>query len=226
MLVYNPGAAFSFLSSAPGWQRFLFIAIALGASAWIVYLLARHGGRVLDPVDAVRRPGEPAPLPTAYVADQLVVAAGPSQPAVLEQLGRAAQECDAALEVQFRQRQLRDGGHDVPATVVLRSADDEPASPRDAWRVLQRPSFRAQPVVELVETGGAVESFSVVDPYPSRSWEPGELVVARLPVPTGATGDRVAARAALGFMRGGPAQRMTIDDPLALYGQTRVIGAR
>ena len=39
VLVYNPGAAFSFLSDAAGWQRGLFIALALGASAWIVYLL-------------------------------------------------------------------------------------------------------------------------------------------------------------------------------------------
>jgi signal peptidase II len=42
VLVYNTGAAFSFLSSAPGWQRELFAAIALAASALIVYLLRRH----------------------------------------------------------------------------------------------------------------------------------------------------------------------------------------
>jgi len=42
VLVYNPGAAFSFLAQAPGWQRGLFIAIALVASAWIVFLLRRH----------------------------------------------------------------------------------------------------------------------------------------------------------------------------------------
>ena len=41
-LVYNPGAAFSFLSDAAGWQRGLFIGIALIASAWIVWLLHRH----------------------------------------------------------------------------------------------------------------------------------------------------------------------------------------
>ena len=40
--VLNPGAAFSFLSSAAGWQRGLFIVIALGASALIVYLLRKH----------------------------------------------------------------------------------------------------------------------------------------------------------------------------------------
>jgi len=42
VLVQNPGAAFSFLSEQPGWQRGFFIAIALAASAWIVWLLARH----------------------------------------------------------------------------------------------------------------------------------------------------------------------------------------
>jgi signal peptidase II len=42
VLVLNPGAAFSFLSSAAGWQRGLFIALALAASALIVYLLRKH----------------------------------------------------------------------------------------------------------------------------------------------------------------------------------------
>jgi signal peptidase II len=42
VLVLNPGAAFSFLSDQPGWQRGLFIAIALAASVWIVYLLVKH----------------------------------------------------------------------------------------------------------------------------------------------------------------------------------------
>lgn len=38
-LVYNEGAAFSFLSSAGGWQRWFFIALALGVSAVIVVWL-------------------------------------------------------------------------------------------------------------------------------------------------------------------------------------------
>ena len=42
VLVYNAGAAFSFLSDAAGWQRLLFIAIAAVASVWIVYLLRRY----------------------------------------------------------------------------------------------------------------------------------------------------------------------------------------
>jgi len=42
VLVYNPGAAFSFLSTAAGWQRELFVCIALAACALILYLLRRH----------------------------------------------------------------------------------------------------------------------------------------------------------------------------------------
>jgi len=47
VLVYNPGAAFSFLSDAAGWQRFFFIAIAVIASAWIVFLLRKYSNERL-----------------------------------------------------------------------------------------------------------------------------------------------------------------------------------
>ena len=43
VLVYNSGAAFSLLADAGGWQRGLFVAIAIGASAWIAWLLRKHG---------------------------------------------------------------------------------------------------------------------------------------------------------------------------------------
>ena len=42
VLVYNPGAAFSFLADQPGWQRWFFTVLALGVSGWIVTLLRRH----------------------------------------------------------------------------------------------------------------------------------------------------------------------------------------
>jgi len=42
VLVYNPGAAFSFLSDAAGWQRGFFITVALVASVWIVWLLRKY----------------------------------------------------------------------------------------------------------------------------------------------------------------------------------------
>lgn len=47
VLTYNTGAAFSFLNNASGWQREFFIAIALLASIWILYLLYRHVGSQL-----------------------------------------------------------------------------------------------------------------------------------------------------------------------------------
>ena len=46
VLTYNTGAAFSFLASASGWQRWLLAAIAVGAAIVIVALL-RRGGNAL-----------------------------------------------------------------------------------------------------------------------------------------------------------------------------------
>ena len=47
VLVHNNGASFSMLQDAGGWQRWLFSAIALAASVWIVWLLRRHGQKKL-----------------------------------------------------------------------------------------------------------------------------------------------------------------------------------
>jgi signal peptidase II len=47
VLVYNRGAAFSFLSDAAGWQRELFIAIALAASIWIAWLLRKYAAQTM-----------------------------------------------------------------------------------------------------------------------------------------------------------------------------------
>jgi signal peptidase II len=44
-LAYNRGAAFSFLSTQGGWQRYFFTAIAIGAVGFIIYLLRRHAGQ-------------------------------------------------------------------------------------------------------------------------------------------------------------------------------------
>ena len=43
VLTYNTGAAFSFLAGAGGWQDEFLTAVGLGASAFILYLLSRHG---------------------------------------------------------------------------------------------------------------------------------------------------------------------------------------
>ena len=46
VLTYNTGAAFSFLASGSGWQRWLFATIAVVAAIVIVTLLRRGGGTV------------------------------------------------------------------------------------------------------------------------------------------------------------------------------------
>jgi len=46
-LLYNPGAAFSFLAEGQGWQRWLFTIIALGAAGLILRLLRRSPGQTL-----------------------------------------------------------------------------------------------------------------------------------------------------------------------------------
>ncbi|MGN6084405.1 signal peptidase II [Trinickia sp.] len=45
--VLNRGAAFSFLSTASGWQRWAFTALGVAAACVIVYLLKRHGNQKL-----------------------------------------------------------------------------------------------------------------------------------------------------------------------------------
>ena len=100
VLTYNPGAAFSFLANAAGWQRSFFVAVALGASALIIYMLVRHqserflsfalalvlGGAVGNLIDRVvhgavvdflvfRWPGGPAllnPWPAFNLADSCI----------------------------------------------------------------------------------------------------------------------------------------------------------
>jgi signal peptidase II len=47
VLAHNMGAAFSFLNDAGGIQRWLFIAIAIVASVWIVWLLRKHQSQKL-----------------------------------------------------------------------------------------------------------------------------------------------------------------------------------
>lgn len=46
-LVYNSGAAFSFLASAGGWQRYFFIILSLGISGFIVFWLRKKGDQPL-----------------------------------------------------------------------------------------------------------------------------------------------------------------------------------
>ena len=48
VLMYNTGAAFSFLANAGGWQRWFFTIVTIVISAVIVYMLRRErGGRIV-----------------------------------------------------------------------------------------------------------------------------------------------------------------------------------
>ncbi|HLX01513.1 MAG TPA: signal peptidase II [Trinickia sp.] len=46
-LVFNRGAAFSFLAAAGGWQRWAFTLLGVAAAAVICYLMKRHGNQRL-----------------------------------------------------------------------------------------------------------------------------------------------------------------------------------
>jgi signal peptidase II len=46
-LLYNKGAAFSFLAGAGGWQRWFFTIFGLIASIIIIWMLAKHGAQKL-----------------------------------------------------------------------------------------------------------------------------------------------------------------------------------
>lgn len=45
--VHNPGAAFSFLAGAGGWQRWFFTTIGIAAAIFIVWMLRSHPGQRL-----------------------------------------------------------------------------------------------------------------------------------------------------------------------------------
>lgn len=50
VLVFNPGAAFSFLADHSGWQRWFFVVLALGVSGWLLALLRQHHRETLLPL--------------------------------------------------------------------------------------------------------------------------------------------------------------------------------
>lgn len=49
VLVMNPGASFSFLADAGGWQKWFFIVLALAISVWLVVMIRRHAAERLMP---------------------------------------------------------------------------------------------------------------------------------------------------------------------------------
>jgi signal peptidase II len=46
-LAYNRGAAFSFLAGESGWQRYIFIALAIVAAIFVLYQLKRNAGKTM-----------------------------------------------------------------------------------------------------------------------------------------------------------------------------------
>jgi len=44
---HNPGAAFSFLAGADGWQRWFFVVLGIAASGFIVWMLRKHPEQTL-----------------------------------------------------------------------------------------------------------------------------------------------------------------------------------
>jgi len=49
VLVFNPGASFSFLADAGGWQKWFFVGLALIISFWLLSLLRKHAHERLLP---------------------------------------------------------------------------------------------------------------------------------------------------------------------------------
>lgn len=50
ILLFNPGASFSFLADAGGWQRWFFILLAVVISGWLLIMLKRHAQERLMPM--------------------------------------------------------------------------------------------------------------------------------------------------------------------------------
>lgn len=48
VLVFNAGAAFSFLADSGGWQKWFFVVLALSISMWLVVMLKRHAAERLQ----------------------------------------------------------------------------------------------------------------------------------------------------------------------------------
>ncbi|KAF0164689.1 MAG: signal peptidase II [Rhodocyclaceae bacterium] len=49
VLVFNPGASFSFLADAGGWQKWFFVGLALAISLWLLSMLRKHAQERLLP---------------------------------------------------------------------------------------------------------------------------------------------------------------------------------
>jgi Subtilase family len=132
-------------------------------------VLARHNALVLDPLTALRLPGQPAPRPVAYVADQLLVprpvSIAPDLRQVLQDAaaaeglswlglpdlpdqGEASEQARAAERGEDGSRAREPDVVDPRDPIVIGTlvpADDAtgPVAAPDAWAVLQRARLAA-----------------------------------------------------------------------------------
>jgi hypothetical protein len=114
-------------------------------------VLNKHGGRVLDPANAVRLPGQPEIRPTVYVGGRLLVRSVKLGDGVLAALNEAAAESNLRISFDEADQKLlqlakRAGLEKLAYRVLttrvhLEATTDRPAAPADAWQVLQ--AFRA-----------------------------------------------------------------------------------
>ncbi|MGI8882214.1 MAG: S8/S53 family peptidase [Jatrophihabitans sp.] len=116
------------------------------------YVLTKHGGRVLDPSTAVRLPGQGAIRATVYVGARLLLrGADVSNGEVPAELQQAAAQAGLVATVYPPDRELAEiakrsgvaelAARTLVARIELAPAGDGPASPPDAWQVLQ--NYRA-----------------------------------------------------------------------------------
>ncbi len=114
-------------------------------------VLNKHGGRVLDPANAVQLPGQPQIRPTVYVGARLLVRSAKLDGDLLAALNQAAAEANLRLmfdpaDLELFELARRAGLEELALRVLttrvrLAAATDRPAAPPDAWQVLQ--TFRA-----------------------------------------------------------------------------------
>jgi subtilisin family serine protease len=116
------------------------------------YVLSHHGGRILDPANAVRLPGQRPIRPTVYIGARLLLrGAAVTDEKVPAALGAAAKQAGLTAEVDREDQELvelarraelvRLAQRAFVVRVHLSPADTGPAGPPDAWQVLQ--NYRA-----------------------------------------------------------------------------------
>jgi serine protease len=103
-------------------------------------LLARHGALVLDPLTAVRLPGDKPPRPTVYLANSLILPrAILLSDDNLTYLTAALKDTDVTIDIPKARRDIEPFGRipGVGVAVELVPVGAGPVTPPDAWEVLQ-----------------------------------------------------------------------------------------